>query len=721
MKPEPRDRPARPAPAGGRSAPLAAAAEEPRGLERFSAQRLDFPAVRALFERLCSTALGRRTLAELAPRHGPDARAALERVRELCAVAGGEEPSLGDLCDAPALLAAAREERRALSAEELSSLLAFLRGAVRLAAWGRERAATLPEIAALFSALPDLSSLALELERGLDGRGGIRDDASPKLARLREAVRQATQALERRAQAIANRPEVRVALADGAVARVGLRDGRLVLAVKAKSAGRVRGLVHDRSQSGETVFIEPAELVEEGNRLAAARSDEGHEVQRLLVEWTRSALDRAPAVERQAVALGELELALVGARFCKRYGARAPALPDKQGPQELILRQARHPLLVEQELCGELERCVPVDLRLGGDFDILVITGPNTGGKTLALKTAGLAGLLARLGLPFPCAAGSQVPLYGAIVADIGDEQEIEQSLSTFSAHLRRIAAGLPLAGPTTLFLLDELGGGTDPADGAALGTALLDHLRRQRAPTLASTHIGRLKEFAFRHARVENACAEFDAQSLRPLYTLLLGTPGESRALAIARRLGFAPDLIQRAEALVERPPDESRRLMEDIREARTEAERSRSSADATRARIAEMERELELLRGDLLRREQALLGDAERVLEGRLAAARSAHDRGLRLLEQLPAAQRQAFEPVFAELGRALSGAALSSARQQFLAGLRKGDTVYVPRYQKRCPVLKLDREKGRVKLRLGKQELELPLDDISAYEEL
>src|SRR5262249_55541072 len=203
------------------------------------------------------------------------------------------------------------------------------------------------------------------------------------------------------------------------------------------------------------------------------------------------------------------------------------------------------PLLLEEERLGHLDAVVPLDLRLGGEFDLLVITGPNTGGKTLALKSAGLAALMARMGLALPCAEGTSVPLFDGVVADIGDEQEIQQSLSTFSSHLVRIQAGLARSSRDTLVLLDELGGGTDPSEGAALGEALLEELLGRGSATLASTHLGSLKEFAYRHERAENAHVEFDLATLRPLYSLVIGAPGESRALAIARRLGLAAGLV--------------------------------------------------------------------------------------------------------------------------------------------------------------------------------
>ena len=704
-----------PAPRGGTQKQV-----ELGDLDGFAAERLDWPLVRELFERHCSTSLGRRALRRLEPRGDEAAAAALARVAELADrfPVTGEAP-LGDLNDPMPLIEGAERSRMALSETDLGAVLDFLRAVVRTTVWYGARRDALPLNAELVADLPELEPLRARLEAGLDGRGGVRDQASARLAKLRDEVRKLTQRIEKRAKALANRPELKGALADGLGGRVSLRDGRPVLAVKAKHAGRVRGMVHDRSGSGETLFVEPAELIEDGNALSTARADEQREVQRLLTEWTRDVLQAKAPIAETAGRLSEVELAIVGRRFCEAFGARVPELPSAASGDVLVLREARHPLLADQERAGKLDECVPIDLRLGDPFDVLVITGPNTGGKTLALKTAGLAVLLARLGLPFPCAKGSVVPLMRGIVADIGDEQEVAQSLSTFSSHLVRIAEGLPRASPRTLFLLDELGGGTDPADGAALGAALLDWLRVRRVPTLASTHIGALKEFAFRHPTVENACVEFDLETLQPLYRLVVGTPGESRALSIARRLGFDPAILADAEQRVARPEHESAKLMDEMRTARVEAERSRSLA-AERAleadaRLADLARDAERLD----ERRELLATEAQSELEQRLAPARAHVDRARALLAQLGKEQRAVLEPVLDELAGSLGSASLTDRRKEFLDGLRKGDLVWVPRYKKRCPVLRIDRDRGRLKLRLGRQELELDLDDVSSLE--
>jgi DNA mismatch repair protein MutS2 len=689
-------------------------------LADFSAERLDWPAVRELFERQAASSLGRRMLSELQPRDAAGARAALARIGELLQLPGESAgPPLAEFADPLPVLDAAERLGQPLSAEDFSLLLGFLRATRRVADWLAAQRAPCPQLALLADGLPDLSPLAESIEAGIDARGQVRDEASLRLTHLRERLRGLIAELERSAKSIAGRPELRAALADGQVGRVHSRAGRPVLAVKAKAVGRVRGIVHDYSQTGETAFVEPESLVPLGNQLAALRGDEQREVTRLLVEWTRAVLDRRRGLERAAERLGLLELAVIGERYCRVYGALPPEVPPDGAAAVLVLKGARHPLLAEQQRAGVLARAVPLDLRLGEPFDVLVITGPNTGGKTLALKTAGLAALLVRLGLPLPCAAGTVVPLYAGVVADIGDEQEVQQSLSTFSSHLKRIAQGLRRAGPRTLFLLDELGGGTDPAEGAALGAALLEHLRTLRVPTLASTHIGRLKEFAFSRPRVENASVEFDAASLRPLYRLIVGTPGESRALQIAQRLGFDQRILGEARRRLERPSDESAKLMDDLRTAREQSERDRSSAEQRLAAAASRQAELEQEAAELARRSANLADEAQVALERRLSEARALLQRLRARAAQTPAPHGQAFEALAAELEAALSAGGLTDRRQAFLDGLKKGALVYLPRYRKRCPVLRLDRPRGRIVVRLGQRELDLSLDEVSAFE--
>ncbi|MCA9001982.1 MAG: hypothetical protein KDB61_08670, partial [Planctomycetes bacterium] len=488
----------------------------------FAWEVLEMGDVLELLEPFCASTLGYRALRDLGPRPVEEARAALEHIREMRELITQETvPSLAGLADPlpkdPYDLTAYDEDRYA-------KLRGFLDAAGRLTGWFADHEHVAPRLYQVLLALPDVKPLLARIDLTVDERGKVRRDASPLLQRLERRIEELNGLVNVALRAVLAKAEVRQVLSDSAVHR---RSGRPVLAVRAKSAGRVRGIVHDRSQSGESVFIEPREVIELGNQLAAAQSDQRREIERVLIELTRAIIERLDRIHEVAAGLIEVELAWIGAGFCLAYGAHPALQPgDKGASPSLLLRSARHPLLIDQAKRGEIEAVVPIDLRLGDAFDMLIITGPNTGGKTLALKTAGLFSLMTRAGLPVPCEEGTTIPLFEGIAADIGDEQEIRQNLSTFASHLVRIQAGLQRANPETLVLLDELGGGTDPDEGAALGEAVLETLLKRMAPTLVSTHIGRLKEFAFRHPRAENACTEFDLKTLAPLYHLLVGTP---------------------------------------------------------------------------------------------------------------------------------------------------------------------------------------------------
>ncbi len=685
--------------------------------ESFAARPLDFEALRLVLERHAVSSLGLRAVRALAPRHNEDARAALERTREMLVLERERRtPNLVGLCDPLPALAHARTAGRPLEDENLVKLAGMLEACERLAEWLCTLEGS-PGLAELGRRVPEFDALLERVRATVDEQGRVREHASPMLFRLRKQEAEVASELERTLRAILARPDVRTVLSDPNPMR---RGGRPVLAIKAKSAGRVHGIVHDRSQTGETVFVEPREVVALGNRHSELVSDERREVERILSELTREVLRHELEIERAASALAELELALVGARWAAETHGRVALLPREKGAAEgLLLRNARHPLLLEQQRIGRLAEVVPIDLRLGGEFDVLIITGPNTGGKTLALKSAGLFALCTRMGLPFPCEQGSTCPMYDGIVADIGDEQEISQSLSTFSSHLKRIREGLERATNATLVLLDELGSGTDPDEGAALSEALLEVLLARRSQTLVSTHIGKLKEFAFRHPRAENACVEFDPQTLAPCYHLIVGMPGESGALVIARRLGMPAAIVERAKERLVRRDEELTKLMADMRHARTEAEKARGAAesrleDAERMRVEAVEQ-----KRVLEQKSELLEAEAQQSIEERVRNAAKVLERARALVEQLPAAQRGAMEAALSELEGELSGSALSARRAEFLAALKKGSFVFVPRYKQRLVVQKVDRAAREVTVQLGNMRMRVSFDEVSARE--
>ncbi len=698
--------PGAPFPAGVPRAPI------PRA-EHFLIERLDWSALRALLERMARSPLGIAAVREIVPRDDPATLEALDRQRELLALdVAGSRPPGTPLCDVNAILAAARAAHRPLEQEELLRVTQFARASDLLRAWLLELGPKAPACAKLENRLPSLRELGDLLEFSLDEHGEVRDSASAVLARMRSKERSLAAKVSQLLTDMAHRQELRQGLADSSVHR---RGGRLVLAVKAKGGLRLSGIVHDRSQSGETIFIEPREVVEMQNQIATLVLDMHAEVHRILVELSQRVFEQSGPLSMARAAAAEIELGRLGVAMAERFGARVPEISSRG----LVLRGARHPLLLEEKARGAIPDVVAIDVRLGDEFDLLVITGPNTGGKTLALKTVAVAAMFVRLGLPVCCEEGSRVPLYSGLVADVGDGQEIRANLSTFAAHMARIQEGLKRVDARTLVLLDELGTGTDPDEGAALGAAVLEFLLERGVPTLVTTHIGKLKEFAFRNKRVENASVEFDSETFEPRYRLLVGTPGESKALHIARRLGLPPSIIERAHNRLERRDAQVQALFQDVRVAREEAERLRAKAEAALQELVQKRAAIEQQIAALEHRSAQVEHTAQRDLEARVLAARERISSARQLLPQVPKVLAADLAKILEGAELDLTGATLSDKRRAFLAGLKPGSFVWLARFRKRCLVLQVRPKQGSVRVQLGSSPMDVSFDEVSPSE--
>ena len=434
----------------------------------------------------------------------------------------------------------------------------------------------------------------------------VADNASPALASIRRKIRAASQRVRDQLDKLIHSQAHQKHLQESIVTQ---RGGRYVVPVKAEFRGEVPGLVHDTSASGATVFVEPMSVVELNNEIRVLRSDEQDEIARILLELSGEAGSFADSIIESHHYAVELDLIFAKAQVAYKMKAVVPQVGEDG---KIALHAARHPLIAK-------EKVVPTDITLGVEFDTLIITGPNTGGKTVALKTIGLLTLMAMCGLMIPAGEGSRVAVYRHILADIGDEQSIEQSLSTFSAHMTNIIRILRVADSQSLVLLDELGAGTDPVEGAALATALIEELRRKGARLACTTHYAELKAYALETDGVENACCEFDVATLRPTYRLLIGVPGKSNAFAITRRLGLDGRIVDRAGELVSRENtafeqvvgrlEESRRALEDqLEQAREEARKARESAKQSEEKLEEAERQAQK-EMDRARQEAALI----------------------------------------------------------------------------------------------------------------
>ena len=448
-----------------------------------------------------------------------------------------------------------------------------------------------PTLAEIAQGIEECSALLGEIRCSINDRGEVVDGASPALARIRRELHQVHERLLSKMERIASSPENVPFLQEPMVTQ---RSGRYVIPLKADFKGRIPGVVHDQSASGATLFVEPLATLELNNQWRELQLAEEKERERILKGLTVRVAEEIPAVEGTLKALASLDLALAKGRYSASLSCVEPRFTPFRSPKgdflhpgsTLSLIQARHPLLLPEEV-------VPIDIHISDDFFILVITGPNTGGKTVSLKTVGLTALMAQSGLHIP-AQEAELSIFQGVYADIGDEQSIEQSLSTFSSHLTNIVTILARADERCLVLLDELGAGTDPVEGSALARAILDHLRHRKITSFVATHYSELKSYAHITPGVENASVEFDLETLAPTYVMSIGLPGRSNALAIATRLGLDEGVVREARRLISREDLEVERYLADIRRARQEALAAAEAAKAARGEAERKEREL-------------------------------------------------------------------------------------------------------------------------------
>lgn len=575
-----------------------------------------------------------------------------------------------------------------------------------------------PTLAAIADAIGDFRAFADAVEQAITPRGDVADSASEQLAITRRELRAAEARLEQRAQAALAEAIRRGAAQEGLLTE---RNGRKVIPVRSDSRSLVPGIVHDVSSSGATLFIEPLAVVDAGNAVRELQLAEEREVRRVLQRLTDLLGARAEEAQRSLEALAELDLISARARLAAKMRAALPPPGDaeswfsERGQTRLVA--ARHPLLK-----GEV---VPIDIEVGDDPQGILITGPNTGGKTVALKTVGLLTLMAQAGMGVPCGEGSRIRFFPKVYADIGDEQSIEQSLSTFSSHLRNIIAILREADERTLVLLDELGAGTDPTEGAAIARAVVEVLLDRGATVVATTHHGELKVLAHTDPRLRNASVEFDLETLSPTYHLVVGLPGQSNAIAIARRLGLDERVVERAASGLRPEHFELEELLAEIRRQRHELADLREQAAAERQEAERLRRELAREREQIERERAAVLAEARREADDTLARMR-------REIEQLRRRSReQPFDPAAAaeavrqaehdreRLARAAAVRRSVVEAPVSLAGIAPGDLVHVRDIPQVGEALSEPGEDGKVEVQFGSIRMKVSVDRIDRIE--
>ena len=697
-----------------------------------TAKGLEWPAILEKLAQYTSFSAGKELARALEPSTDlQEVRRLLEETREARILLQTRGLHLGGVHDVRPLVDQA-ERGKVLLPRALLDIRSTLQRA-RIIRQSIIRAANqFPNLADWASQMEPCDHVADEIGRCIDDNGDIQDTASPKLARIRNELRNQRERLTRTLERMIHNPDIAPYLQEPIITQ---RGGRYVIPLKAEHKGRIPGLIHDQSASGATLFVEPLAVVELGNAVRELELEEEREIRRILADLSNLVAEEAPYIHRTVEVLAYLDVVFAKARYADELDAVIPdvlpfgrphKVPPRAGnepPEQLPvhpgsvldLRKARHPLIPKEQV-------VPIDVYIEQDWFILLITGPNTGGKTVTLKTVGLLVCMAQAGLAIPADEGSRFTVFDGVYADIGDEQSIEQSLSTFSSHMTNIIDILRKATSRSLVLLDELGAGTDPEEGAALARAILLHLLQRSITTLATSHYSELKVFAHNTPGVMNASVEFDPETLQPTYELTIGLPGRSNALAIARRLGLDPSIIQVAQAMVRPESLEADALLAEIREAKA---RTQTLEEEVRRRLAEVEaREAELRQqlAKLEKKRRTIINEARTEAQHELEELRREIRRlRAKMRRLIPGTERPAAQEVLREAETLLAEKEQETAllpedvSPEHPETLQVGDRVYVPSLQSEGEITDVDKEENEVEVQVGAFRLRLPRERV------
>ena len=611
----------------------------------------------------------------------------------------GSSFGISELLDIAKLLDAAARAKQYAKAENL-----------------REEEAEPDSLAPMFEGIEPLPALSREIRRCILSEDEIADDASPTLRHIRRQISLSADRIRSQLNSIVN-GSMRAYLQDAIITQ---RDGRYCIPVKAEHRSQVQGMIHDQSSSGSTIFVEPMAVVKLNNDIRQLEADEKKEIERILAVLSASAAEQSESLIADIQLMTELDFIFARASLAKKMNATAPDF-NEEGIVDL--HRARHPLI-------DRKKVVPIDIRVGRDFDLLVISGPNTGGKTVSLKTVGLLSLMGQAGLHIPAAEHSELTLFTEVFADIGDEQSIEQSLSTFSSHMTNIVSFWKMADEKSLVLFDELGAGTDPEEGAALAIAILSSLHGRGIRTIATTHYSELKIYALSTFGVENACCEFDVGTLRPTYRLLIGVPGKSNAFAISRKLGLPEEIIEEARRHISEEEEDFEDVISDLENRRLSMEQAEDEISRNRAQI-------KALRDSLASSQQRLNDSREKILEkARQEAAQILRetkqyaDETIRNYNKYGGSanaaremerERTRLREKIASMDQAKTEAAAKTPRRELTAEkIHVGDRVHVMSMNLDGTVLSLPDAKGNLQVQMGILHSQVSLKDLALLEE-
>ncbi len=627
---------------------------------------------------------------------------------------GGGTLSILQFSDIGPLLARVAPEGAVLEALELSEFMPVLDNISAVASQIRqhEDLFQLNELADTLNGFPDILRV---LERSLDSEGNILDSASPELAELRGQIRRLESRIRKKLEEVVRGGDVSVFLQDDFITN---RSGRWVIPVRMDSKGQVQGVVHDVSKSGETAFIEPLSIINLSNELenlVAAQKSEEIRILRSISNRIRAASGDIGAEYRIVVYIDALNCI---ARFADMFRMQIPQINESG---RLFLANARHPLLMMAlQRSGVQQEVVPLNVTLGGDCTIMVITGSNAGGKTIAIKTIGLLQIMALTGMPVPADSASSFPLFDKLLIDIGDEQSIENNLSTFSAHMSNISRILKAADARALVLIDELGTGTDPDEGGALACAVLKELKESGSLVFATTHLTDIKGFVYRSEGMVNASMEFDQKALTPLYRLRIGEPGKSHAIEIARRYGLPDSIVNSAKTLLGGMKGEFDDLITDLSEKRDRYEKALDEITRERLEIEERSRALGIALSEAESRQKQLMANAYHEASDVVAKAKREM---LVLLEETRKMDREKSRDAIkqAEMAQERLASKMreyeipAAGRAPSIDEIMEGDVVYVKSLAADAPVEEINLKHNRIKVRAAGKEVEVPASDI------
>lgn len=579
----------------------------------------------------------------------------------------------------------------------------------------------LPElkyIGEMVDLIVEFTALEKEISRCILTEDEMADNASPKLKDIRRNIHQQNQAIKNKLSRIITSSSNKTYLQDAIVT---MRDGRYVIPVKQEYRSFFPGMVHDQSKGGATLFIEPQGVVELNNKLRELEVEEQLEIARILAELSSRVAEHYREIRSNLELLTKLDFIMAKGKLSCKMHASEPKI-DKDG--ELRLISARHPLI-------EYKKAVPVDIRIGGDYRTLIITGPNTGGKTVSLKTAGLLVMMAQSGLHIPASHASTLPIFGEVFADIGDEQSIEQSLSTFSSHMKNIVSIIDKASYDSLVLVDELGAGTDPTEGAALAIAILERFYDSGALTMATTHYNELKKYALATSGVENAAMEFDVETLTPTYRLLIGVPGKSNAFEISKKLGLSESVIERASEHIKHGDMEFENVISSIEDDKRKAAADRLDAESMRAEIEERLKKLEEKEKAISEKRADIIAEAKREARELLRETKSAVkdvQKDLRRLQKSGAhtnLNTGALEKSRRKINEAedlVSEKVVKQVNSEPVSAdtLKIGDRVKLLTIGQNGTILSLPDEKGNLMINIGALKIKARLQDLMLINE-